>query len=80
MNKEYNEIKISIRKLLADSLGIEPDDIEDDFSLTEDLHMKATDLTDFIEILSAKGFDTESLDFTEIETFSDLIDELTRHQ
>jgi acyl carrier protein len=80
MNKEYNEIKIAIRKLLADFLGIEPDDVEDDFSLTEELHMKATDLTDFMEILSTKGFDTESLDFTEIETFSDLIDELTQHQ
>ncbi len=80
MNKEYNEIKESVRKTLSDFLGIEPEDIEDDFSLTEHLHMKATDLTDFIEILNQKHFDTESIDFVEIETFSDLIDALTEQQ
>lgn len=80
MNKEYNDIKESVRKLLSDFLGIEPEDIEEDFSLTEDLHMKPTDLTDFMEILSSKGYDTESADFSEVETFSDLIDFLTLHQ
>jgi len=79
MNKEDLETKKSIRIVLADFLGIEPDDIEDDFSLTEDLHMKATDLTDFVEILSKKGIDTESMDFTEIDTFTDLIDSITFH-
>lgn len=80
MNKEENEIKNSVKKALADYLGIETEDIEDDFFLTEDLHMKPTDLTDFTEILSGMNFDTKSLDFTEIETFSDLIDVLTEHQ
>lgn len=80
MNKEYNDIKESVKKLLSDFLGIEPGDIEEDFSLTEDLHMKATDLTDFMEILSNKGYDAESIDFNETETFSELIDELTEHQ
>jgi acyl carrier protein len=80
MNKEYNEISVSTKKELADFLGIEPDDIENDFSLTEDLHMKPTDLTDFMEILSKMNFDTNSIDLTEIETFSDLIDALTQHQ
>lgn len=76
MNKEYNDAKEKIRKLLSASLGIEPEDVEDDFSLTEDLHMKSTDLTDFSLILSKEGFDTENLDFTEIETFADLVDSI----
>ncbi len=80
MNKEYNEIQESIKKELAHFLGIEPEDIESDFSLTEDLHMKPTDLTDFMEILSKMDFDTESIDFAEVETFADLIDALTQHQ
>jgi len=80
MNKDYNEIKESVKRLLSDSLGIEPEDIEDDFSLTEDLHMKATDLTDFMQILAQKNFDTESIDFSEVETFSELIDALTQNQ
>ena len=80
MNKEYNDIKESVKKLLSDFLGIEPEDIEEDFSLTEDLHMKPTDLTDFMEILASKNYDIESVDFSEVETFSDLIDFLTQHQ
>lgn len=77
MNREYNDIKSSVRKALADFLGIETEDIEDDFSLGEDLHMKPTDITDFMEILAKMNFDTEKLDFSAIETFSDLIDTLT---
>lgn len=80
MNKEYNDIKESTRKILAEFLGIEPEDVEDDYSLTEDLHMKATDLTDFTEILSKKGIISDSIDFTEIDTFTDLIEAITFHQ
>lgn len=80
MNKEYTDISNLVKGKLADYLGIESGDIEDDFSLTEDLHMKPTDLTDFIEMLGSMNFDTSSLDFTEIETFTDLIDNLTNHQ
>ena len=76
MNKEYSDSREKIRKLLADFLGIEPEDVEDDFSLTEDLHMKSTDLTDFSLNLSKEGFEAEDLDFTEIETFTDLVDSI----
>lgn len=77
MDKEENEIKNRVQLKLAEFLGIDKDDVEDDFSLTEDLHMKPTDLTDFIEILSEMGFNTNRLDFGEIDTFSDLIEALT---
>jgi len=80
MNKEYADIAKSVRKLLSDYLGIEPEDVEDDYSLTEDLHMKPTDLTDFCDILSKNSFEVNSLDFNEIETFSELIDELSQQQ
>lgn len=80
MNKDYNEIREQIKGELSNFLGIEPDDIENDFSLTEDLHMTPAELTDFIELLSKMDFVTKDIDFTEIETFSDLIDTLTQHQ
>ena len=60
-------------------MGLDVEDIEDDFSLIEDLHMKPTDLTDFAQILSKMNFETEDIDFTEIETFSDLVDWLAQH-
>jgi hypothetical protein len=80
MNRDENEIKQSVKQGLASFLGIEVGDIEDDFSLTEDLHMKPTDLTDFIQFLAKAGYDTESIDFSQVETFTDLIDVLTQHQ
>jgi acyl carrier protein len=72
MNREEAKIKSTVKKLLADFLGIDPEDIEEDFSLTEDLHMKATDITDFMDLLNKKNIVTDGVDLTEIETFSDL--------
>lgn len=80
MNKEENEIRHHVKKLISDFLGIEIGDMEDDFSLTEDLHMKPTDLTDFFIKLSDAGFNTDKLDIAQIETLEDLIDELTLNQ
>jgi len=80
MNKEENDLKNKVRSKLASYLGIEPEDVEDDFSLSEDLHMKPTDLTDFSLILEKMDFNPSKIDFTEIETFEDLIDELLQHQ
>ena len=74
MDNELNETKTKIRKELADFLGIEAEDIEDESILSEDLHMKATDLTDFIVHLESKGYEAEKIDLTEIETFLDLAD------
>ena len=69
-------MKEKINKLLADFLGIETSDITPDDSLIEDLHMTATDLADFVEILSTAGIDTSKLDMTEIETLNDLYEKL----
>jgi acyl carrier protein len=80
MDKDFNYVKEKVRKELANQLGVEPEDIEDDSSLTEDLHMKASDITDFSESLANSGFVTSNLDFTEIETFIDLVEALTDRQ
>lgn len=80
MESEFNKTKEIVRKELASFLGVDPDDIEDDSSLTEDLHMKATDLTDFMDILIRMGMDTSTVDLNEAETFLDLIEALTEKQ
>lgn len=69
-------MKEKINKLLADFLGIEPADLTEDDSLTEDLHMTPTDLTDFVEILKSAGIDTSILNMAEIETLEDLHEKL----
>lgn len=65
-------MKEKINKLLADFLGIEPGDLTEDDSLTEDLHMTASDLTDFADLMAKSGIDTTGLDMAEIETIEDL--------
>ncbi len=80
MENELAQIKEKVKRELADFLGVDMEDIEDETVLREDLHMKATDLTDFSEILATAGYDTSKLDLTEIETFSELVEALTAHQ
>lgn len=66
----------NVKQLLANYLGVDLEDIENESILTEDLHMTALDLTDFVEILKS-SFDTSKLNLVEIETFEDLIEGLT---
>lgn len=80
VDNDFNKTKETVRRELSSFLGIESDDIEDDFSLKEDLHMKASDLTDFMEILTRMGFNTSDVDLTETETFLDFIESLTSKQ
>jgi acyl carrier protein len=80
MDGDFNKTKDIVKRELANFLGVESEDIEDESSLTEDLHMKATDLTDFMEILARMGMETSGVDLTETETFLDLVEALTEHQ
>jgi hypothetical protein len=80
MDSDLNKTKSIVRQELASFLGVDVEDIEDDVSLAEDLHMKATDLTDFMEVITRMGMETTGIDLTEIETFLDLVEALTDHQ
>ncbi len=74
--REKTDIGFTVTRLLSDFLGVEPADITPDDSLVEDLHMSASDLTDFVEIMTTAGIDTSKLDMTEVETLADLYDKL----
>lgn len=80
MENDFNRTKSIVKQELANFLGVDIEDVEDDSSLTEDLHMKATDLTDFMEILVRMDMETTGVDLTETETFLDLVEALTEHQ
>ena len=80
MDNDFNKIKETVRRELANYLGVDTEDIEDDSSLTEDLHMKASDLTDFMQILTRMDMETEGVDLTQTETFLELVEALTDHQ
>lgn len=72
MNKEEDKQKRLIKRLISERLGVEPDDINDDDSFKEDLHMDPIVLTDFTLNLAESGFDVEALDFSEIDSLDDL--------
>lgn len=80
MDNDFANTRQKIKRELADFLGVDMEDVEDESSLREDLHMNAANLTDFMEILTKAGYDTTSLDLTEVETFLDLVEALTEHQ
>lgn len=65
-----------VKELLAEQLGIEPEDIGYDDSLSDDFHMRATDFTDFLEVLNTIELDTSKLDLPDIQTFGDLVQAL----
>ena len=76
MDKEEKNKQKLIKKLLALHLGLEVDDISNEDFLKEDLHMDPLSLTDFSHILEKNSFDIDSIDFSEIETVNDLIENL----
>lgn len=80
MDSEFANTKQKIKRELADYLGVDMEDIEDESVLATDLHMDAVMLTDFMEILTKAGYDVTQLDFTEIETFLELVEALTAHE
>lgn len=74
--KLEKEFKDKIKKILSVQLGIQPEDIEESDSFSEDLNMTPVDITDFIESLKSNGVelsDTKILNSTTIEEFLDEI-------
>ena len=65
-----------VKNLLAEQIGVEPEDINDSDNFMEDLHMTVVNITDFVESIPTQGFDISLIDFTQIETVEDLIDAL----
>jgi len=74
---DHSDINQKIKNVLAQQIGAEVDDIENEAFLDEDLHMTPADITDFIEKLSEKGFDVSALDLENLETVEDVVEALS---
>ncbi len=77
---EKKTIEKTIKEIIAIQIGVEPDDISEEDSLAEDLHMSAADLSELIENLKSKGIDASEIDFSEVQTIKDLIESLTSEE
>ncbi len=69
---ETEKTKELIKKLLAEHIGVEPEDINDDDSFVEDLHMNPSEVADFAEKLEEAGFETGKIDFMALESVEDM--------
>ncbi len=69
-----------IRESLSQLLGVEETDIQMEDSFKEDLHMGPAEITDFVQLMSKKGINTDNLNTEEIETVSDLVDFLIANE
>lgn len=69
---KLNQTKI--KEALAAQIGVEVEDLNDEDSFVEDLHMTNADLTDFGQKLQALGADSSEVDFSSTETIGELIE------
>jgi len=68
--------KSQIIKRLAEHIGVEPEDIDEDDAFLTDLHMNPMELSDFVHSLTSLDLDISRLNLTEIETVADLLEAL----
>lgn len=81
MNDELqnNSIAKTVINQLAEHLGLNIEDISSEDSFLSDLHMRPTELSDFLQELGEQGLETNDLDLPSIKTVSDLIEALSSH-
>lgn len=76
MDEDTNSKKYLVKKMLAEQIGVEPEDINYSNSFSDDLHMTSANITDFVESLSALDIDTNEIDLVEVKTLEDLLEVL----
>ncbi len=67
-------MKDKIIHILADQIGVEPEDISMEDSLRDELHMSTVDLAEISDKLTSLGFD--EVDLSEIDSVEELLEEL----
>ena len=77
---ENETTETQIKKLLADYIGVELEDIDLADTLSEDLHVSASDVSEFIEQLGNQGLNTSSIVLEDIESVSDLIESISSEE
>ncbi|MFH1971251.1 MAG: hypothetical protein ABIJ05_02610 [Patescibacteria group bacterium] len=76
MSDTEQKIKNLVVGKLAEHIGVEAEDINLEDFLDDDLHLNIAEISDFLQKLSEEGIETENLEFENIETVSDLIDQI----
>lgn len=70
----HKDLPYMIKKTIADHLGVDLQDVNEEDAFFNDLHMNPTELYDLIETFSKDGYDIVPEEVANCETVSDLID------
>ncbi|HJX59571.1 hypothetical protein A2V61_01645 [Candidatus Woesebacteria bacterium RBG_19FT_COMBO_47_8] len=73
------KLKEFIKGKIADTIGVEVEDIEDTDTFSEELHMSATDFTDFLNTLGGLGIDAQSLELSPALSVEELVETVSSH-
>ena len=68
--------KNKILKIIADHIGVEKDELNEEDFLDEDLHLNPSGIMDLAKAFEENDVDISSLNFSEIETISDIFEAL----
>lgn len=74
------KITDKVKQILAEYIGVEVEDIKDEDFLVDDLHMSATEISDFVESLETAGIDTSKIDLSEVEAVEDLLESVSSEE
>lgn len=74
------KLEDKIRSLLAEHIGVGEDDIKGEDSLFDDLHMSASEIADFFNLLDDAGVNISKINIADIKTVDDLFDSLNSHE
>ena len=74
--KQMKLTPTKVKEVLAAQIGVEAEDLTDDDTFIEDLHMTNADLTDLGQKLQTLGADISEVDFSSIETVGELLETL----
>lgn len=77
----YTFMEEKVISILAEHLGIEPEDITMDDTFVGTLHMNASDLADFAHILESHEIEITAEQIAELETVGELVEFIaTEHE
>jgi len=75
-----DQTRKKVLMILAEFLGIEEQEILDEDSFADDLHMTQSDFAEFLAQLDNIGIDSQTLEIDDSKTVSDLLEEIHLNQ
>jgi len=74
MDDKEEKTKKIIKARIAEHIGVDIEDVKDEDTFSEDLHMSPAEFSDFLGSLSSLGVDAHSMDISTSSSVEELVD------